>query len=282
MIIEEKQYTAQEYDGLVRALIQSPNIDEELQFAQRYALLKNRNFYLLMFRTVAKIRNEAAQSNDTSLIAALAHFESKLHEYTNVIPADLPDSILNDRLLVDDYLADDRTISFKKGELQAFQNYILSKEESISKSLKLRFLEWCDRMLKMNLAKHNKKCTNPTDCAINQGYDLRIQYLTRLIEEATPTQPQTPPEVSRAAGNKIQWLGTQKELAELFIRLRAKGWIADFEPETIKDCFTNSNTIQQYLKPGEYTEDLGGTFEQVLTPEYSPKFHGVLPNPKRN
>lgn len=90
------------------------------------------------------------------------------------------------------------------------------------------------------------------------------------------------PVAKAKALNKIQWLGTQKELAELFIRLRAKGWIADFEPETIKDCFTNANTIQQLLKPGEYTEDLGGTFEQVFTPEYSPKFHGIAPNTKRD
>jgi len=280
MIIEEKQYTEQEYDGLVRAFIQSPNIDEELQFVQRYALFKNRNFYLLMFRTVAKIRNEATQSNDNSLISALAHFESKLHEYTNVIPTDLPESILSDRGLIYDHLADDRTISFKKGELQVFQNYILSKEESISKSLKLPFLEWCGRMLRMNLARHDKKCTNPADCAINKGYDLRIQYLTRLIEDATPTQPQILPEVIKMAGNKIQWLGTQKELAELFVELKKKGWIEKFENDTIQDCFTESNSVPHYLKPGTDTKTGEHTFENLYT-GYTPLFYGIKENPKR-
>jgi len=43
-------------------------------------------------------------------------------------------------------------------------------------------------MLKMNLVKHNKDCTSKGSCPINSGYDRRIQYITRLIEDATSTQ----------------------------------------------------------------------------------------------
>ncbi|MBK6995111.1 MAG: hypothetical protein IPH31_09345 [Lewinellaceae bacterium] len=126
------------------------------------------------------------------------------------------------------------------------------------------------------------------DCAQDKGYTRRVSLIRTLIDEAKP-QPvlkveilENQPVLEFPSTKKIQWLGTQKELAELFIRLRAKGWITDFEPETIKECFTKSDSIHQILKPGEYTEDLGGTFEQVFTPEYVSKFHGVLPNPKRN
>lgn len=297
MILTEKKYIEDEYEGLVMELLQSPDIDAELQYYPQSILNSNPNFYLLMFRAVGKIREAATQSNDASLIAALNPFEAKLYEYTNVIPTDLPTSILNDRHLVGRLLADHRTLSFQKDDWSEFQNYIGETVDSIPKKLELPFLEWCVKMLKMNLAKHNKKCTNPTDCGINKGYDRRLQFLERLIGEArskyrppVPVYPQhglpnfsnNPPAPLHKTADKIQWLGTQKEMAELFIRLKAKGWIADFEPETIKDCFTNANTIHQYLKPGEYTEDLGGTFEQVFTPEYSPKFHGISPNTKRN
>lgn len=297
MVLTEKKYAEDEYEGLVKELLQSPDIDAELQYYPQSILNLNPNFYLLMFRAVGKIRDAATQSDDERLIAALNPFEAKLYEYTNIIPTDLPDFILNDRHLVGRLLADHRTISFQKDDWQEFQNYTQEKIDSIPKRLELPFLEWCVKMLKMNLEKHNKICKDPTNCGMNQGYDRRIQYIGRLIEEARskyrppvpvydqhriPHFSNNPPATLHKSADKIQWLGTQKELAELFIRLRAKGWIADFEPETIKDCFTNANTVQQYLKPGEYTEDLGGTFEQVFTPEYIPKFHGISSNPKRD
>ena len=81
---------------------------------------------------------------------------------------------------------------------------------------------------------------------------------------------------------KIQWKGTQKELAELLIELKRKGWIEDYENIAIKHCFSNSNTIEQYLKP--YTmKDKNGyvdTYEKVFTPKYKPRFFGIKPNPK--
>lgn len=293
MIFEEKKYEEQEYEGLVNLLLQCENIDEELQHARRYTLRSNPKMFFFLFRAVATLKEIAKHSNEDSQISGLQNLDDKLNELelrlsenTNIIPADLPDSILYDKNLSSNYLADHSTIIFKQDDWRSFQNYIEEKAQSIPKDLELPFLAWCEKMLKLNFERHMKVCKNPTSCPQNQGYDRRIQYISRLIGDITPPQTapifqvtvDTPPKLS----DKIQWLGTQKELAELFIRLRAKGWITDFEPETIKDCFTNSNSIQQYLKPGEYTEDLGGTFEQVLTVEYAPKFHGILPNPKRN
>ncbi len=282
----------QEYEDLVMEIIQSTDPDAELQDCINAYLQPNPKFYLMMFQAVSKIRDAATLSSDggqisesENLEANLYELENRLKENSNIIPADLPDSILFDSDLVGWHLADNSKMGYQKDGWRGFQNYIGEKASSISRNLELPFLEWCNKMLKRNYAKHNEICKNPSTCPTNQGYDKRIQYITRLIEDATPI-PIEPAsffniEIPQSKGNKIQWLGTQKELAELFIRLRAKGWITDFEPETIKDCFTNSNTIDQILKPGEYTEDLGGTFEQVFTPEYVSKFHGVLPNPKR-
>lgn len=290
MIFEQKRYSGEEYNELLVALLQSPNVEAEIEYFNRWVSHFNPKFYLLMFREIEKMREAALESNELSQVSAIENLDNKLHELesrlqedSNVIMAELPDSILGDKKLVEDYLGEYFKKNINEQMWRDFQNCIDDKIASIPKDKELPFLEWCEGMLKMNLVKHNKDCTSKGSCPINSGYDRRIQYIARLIEDATPIPSPVLPhiEIIQNRGNKIQWLGTQKELAELFIRLRAKGWITDFEPETIKDCFTNSNTIDQILKPGEYTEDLGGTFEQVFTPEYVPKFHGVLPNPKR-
>lgn len=193
MVLTEKRYAEDEYEGLVMELLQSPDIDAELQYYPQSILNLNPKFYLLMFGAVEKIRDAATQLNDEKLIASLTPFEAKLYEYTNVIPADLPPSILNDRHLVGRLLADHRTISFQKDDWQEFQNYIQEKIDSIPKNLELTFLEWCVKMLKMNLEKHNKICKDPTNCGMNLGYDRRLQYVSKLIEKATPEQTELLP-----------------------------------------------------------------------------------------
>lgn len=116
--------------------------------------------------------------------------------------------------------------------------------------------------------------TDPEDLkeyktVISEGYQLRITFFENFgIKGRQPL-------------NKIQWLGSQQELAELFIELKKKGWIADFEKATISECFTKSKTISQYLKPGSPNKGLLGHFEQVYTNAYTPKFYGILENPKR-
>jgi hypothetical protein len=285
MVFNEQEYAENEYDGLVRNLLQSQDWDAELQY--RFldsVMLKNPNFFLNLFQEVGKIRVAATQSNALDMVSSLNRLEAKLYEYTDVIPADLPESILRDKYLIG-YCLTEQLSATIQSKWDVFQKYITEKLNEISQKFQLPFLKWCVQMLNMNLGRHLKK---GGQVHVKDGFDRRLQYLEKLIEERIPTHFEPVQievkntELMPKSKNKIQWLGTQKELAELFIRLRAKGWIADFEPETIKDCFTNANSIQQLLKPGEYTEDLGGTFEQVLTPEYIPKFHGIFFNPKRD
>ncbi|MFN0217173.1 MAG: hypothetical protein ACKVT2_23190, partial [Saprospiraceae bacterium] len=77
-------------------------------------------------------------------------------------------------------------IIYQKDEWRDFQSYIEDKVGTISKNLELPFLEWCDKMLKRNYAKHKEICTKRDNCPMNESYDKRIQYVLRLIEDATP------------------------------------------------------------------------------------------------
>lgn len=88
----------------------------------------------------------------------------------------------------------------------------------------------------------------------------------------------------RDAGNakrKIQWKGTQKQLGELFVELKKKGWIEGFEYQTIAAAFTNAKSIQQVLKPGTQKEDYEPTYDQIFTTQYDPQFYGIKENPKK-
>lgn len=296
MVLTEKKYAENEYEGLVMALLQSPDIDAELQYHPQSILNSNPNFYLLMFRAVGKIRDAATQSKDENLIASLITFEAKLYEYTNVIPADLPDSILRNRDLVGYYFTDHHKSVIEK-DWQEFQTYVKRITNEISNELELPFLEWCGKMLKMNLERHNKKCKDTGNCGINQGYDRRLRLVSRLIEDAkrkkvaqtilpqttSITLPQSSPEIILAnsnetmkkQSNKIQWLGTQRQLAELFAVLKMKGWIEKFEYDTIKECFTESDSIQQYLKPGKNKETGEDTYPEIFKTNYDERFYGI-------
>lgn len=78
---------------------------------------------------------------------------------------------------------------------------------------------------------------------------------------------------------RIEWLGTQKQLGELFIELKKNGFIADWNYATIKSCFTNSNTIHQILKPDD--KDFHA-YHQIYSAQYEPKFDGIKPNKTKN
>lgn len=71
---------------------------------------------------------------------------------------------------------------------------------------------------------------------------------------------------------QMEWLGTQKELAELFIELKNKGYIKEFKYNTIKACFTKTNTIHQILKPDNIKEPI---YSQVYTIDYKKKFEKI-------
>ena len=236
MIFEERKYEAIEYGNLVEMLLKSETIDEELSYARRYVLRLNPKLFFLLFKAIeAKKEHEKINENSEEGISLgklnekLNEVEFKLSEHTNVIPADLPDSILFDSDLLKNYLADHRTITFKAEDWRSFQRYIEDKLKSIPKSFELVFLNWCKEMLNMNYKRHLKGCQNPTSCKENIGYDLRINYIERLIEDASPQLEDSDYESSlhfpKNLTNKIQWLGSQKELAELFVELKKKGWI---------------------------------------------------------
>lgn len=284
---EEKEFSNHDYMKLVERLVNSENVEEVIESVSQ-PIAENPNFYLMLFKTVDIIRNNEVSKGRQNVVDLLDKVKIKLYDYNDGIPMDLPKSILADKNLKTMYLGDYSGVAHVDEKWNAFQSAIWDKMNSIPQKSAHIFLLWCGLMLDINLVRHNERCTKPLDCPVNRGYDRRIQYINRLIEDTTP-RPVEDKSLSAGAqdpvkksSNKIQWLGTQKELAELFIWLKAKGWITDFEPETIKECFTNTNTIQQYLKPGDYTDELGGTYDQVFTAEYAPKFHGVLTNPKRN
>lgn len=173
---------------------------------------------------------------------------------------DLPKSVLDDRNLKTMYLGDYSGVGHVSEKWDAFQNAIWDKMSSIPQKSAHFFLYWCELMLGVNLVRHNQRCKNPSDCPVNRGYDRRMQYITRLIEDRTPRPVQDQSQSAgvqdavKKSGNKIQWLGTQKELAELFVELKRKGWIENIENETIQDCFTESKSVPQYLKPGTDTK----------------------------
>jgi len=190
MIITEKKYEEADYKELVRELLVAPDLDAEFQFRHfKSVLITNRRFFLLLFKALDEIKSRAIIFDDETLHNAINRLEEKLYEYTNVIPAKIPESIISDRLLIDQYLADQPRINMKD-EWGKVRNYIIEKFDTIPQKQQLPFLEWCKGMLQMNFERHKKKCTNPTDCPINQGYDLRIQFIERMIEEVTPPQPE--------------------------------------------------------------------------------------------
>ncbi|MBC7446514.1 MAG: hypothetical protein H7330_00465 [Hymenobacteraceae bacterium] len=74
----------------------------------------------------------------------------------------------------------------------------------------------------------------------------------------------------------IEWLGSQKQLAELFIQLKEKGWIKSIKPQTIKAAFTNSASIAQMVKPSTDTKLGRNDYEELHRDGYD-KVFDVIP-----
>jgi hypothetical protein len=73
----------------------------------------------------------------------------------------------------------------------------------------------------------------------------------------------------------IEWLGSQKQLAELIIKLSEKGWIKEINVSQIQSSFTKSKTIDQVLKP-DYDPDMKkNLYSQVYTTKYQKKFDKI-------
>ena len=74
---------------------------------------------------------------------------------------------------------------------------------------------------------------------------------------------------------KIEWQATQKELAELFLELKRKGFISEIPTKLIKQYFTKSNTIEQVLKPVQDPKTKDNSYEGIYTSAYRPRFDTI-------
>lgn len=70
MIIEERRYTKEEFEGLVNELIQSPNIAEEFRYKDSVLNL-NPLFFPLLFKAISEIRNAANLPEERRLVSDL-------------------------------------------------------------------------------------------------------------------------------------------------------------------------------------------------------------------
>lgn len=142
-------------------------------------------------------------------------------------------------------------------------------------------LQFSNKLIGEKYKFHLISCTNPFDCQTNQAYEAKLEimntYLMNIENKIEQMNPKPPVALSY---NRIEWLGTQKQLGELFVELRNKGWIQDINYDALKSCFTKSKSIHQVLKPGTNTKLGMDEYDQIYTSNYSPKFYGISENPK--
>jgi len=79
----------------------------------------------------------------------------------------------------------------------------------------------------------------------------------------------------------MEWLGTQKELAEWIVESQKKGWLGKVNSRQIQQAFTKTATIGQLLKPAVDRKTLESTYDQIYTVQYKPKFDTIRQNPKQ-
>lgn len=69
----------------------------------------------------------------------------------------------------------------------------------------------------------------------------------------------------------MTWNGTQKELGELFVELKRKGWIDEFNFNAIKSAFSGAKSIDVTMRPGKNTQG-DPSYSNIYTSEYRAKF----------
>lgn len=87
-------------------------------------------------------------------------------------------------------------------------------------------------------------------------------------------------QVTNNSLEKIEWQGTQKELAELFIELKRKKFIKQIPTKLIKAYFTQSNSIEQPLSPCTDKKTKIDMYEKLYSGEYEPHFENIKSNTK--
>ena len=106
--------------------------------------------------------------------------------------------------------------------------------------------------------------------AIEVVYDLLEQIDDVVFEDWLSENPISEiNDLATKRAKKLDWLGDQKELTDLFVTLKQKGWIREVESKTIKSAFTKTDTIHQVLKPNQSKET---KFEPVYPQIYSAKY----------
>jgi hypothetical protein len=100
-------------------------------------------------------------------------------------------------------------------------------------------------------------------------------YLNGMLDELENPQLTISNQITT---EKIEWLGTQKQLAELFVELENKGWIKEKKAELIKYYFTKSDSIQQILKPAQDIKTKKANYDGIYTPNYKASFIDIKPN----
>lgn len=88
-------------------------------------------------------------------------------------------------------------------------------------------------------------------------------------------------EVAKLDG-QINWIGTQKQLGELFITLFQKHWISEIQHDLIKIYFTHAASFKEILRPTYCKDDKYDKYSLVFTPNYKPKFEKIAENTLKN
>ena len=112
-----------------------------------------------------------------------------------------------------------------------------------------------------------------------EDFQTTINYINQYLDELNSVNETEVIIQSKKEFPKIRWQGTQKELGELFIELNRKGWINEISTSLIKNYFSDSNTIDQVLKPSKDKEG-NSNYDGVYTKAYKPKFDSIRMNQK--
>ena len=115
--------------------------------------------------------------------------------------------------------------------------------------------------------------------AYRAAFETTLKFIKQYIDEIKEESENETAMEPRPKQNlpKILWLGKQKELAELFIELKNKGWINEINADLIQNYFSESKTIKQVLKPS--IDKLGrANYDGVYSKAYKRKFELIGTN----
>lgn len=264
----------EDYPEILNDLIESEDENLINQY-EKVHLHFNVGFYPYLIAQAEQVINKFQRGSlEHSKVGRII---AQLQNLNNVFPSEgLPASLIYDRRMFG--LLDNGETVFTIDKWESWLNRINTQISALPGKLHYPFISWCQGQMKLNRDRHRSICKyDPADCSVDRGYEKRILYLQGLIDDLQEPEPTEQKDEPKKPFAKIQWLGTQRQLAELLIVLKKKGWIEKFEYETIKNCFTESDSIQQYLKPGK-DERGEATYPEVFKPGFDERFYGIKKN----